>query len=149
MEIDYEFSDADKKRLEKATAEAVRIMFLGGAKEVYVPTTERILQSESAGGTLEAVVLTKPEEADLIEKNLRFIPNRTLLSSAHMQATDEMGASERDSVVGQDFHVWGTTHVYVVDGSVFPTSIGANPMQSIYTMAKVAADGWFKDALRH
>jgi len=29
----------------------------------------------------------------------------------------------------------------VVDGSVFATSIGANPMQSIYTFAKIFADG--------
>jgi len=28
----------------------------------------------------------------------------------------------------------------VVDVSVFPTSIGANPMQSIYTFAKIFAD---------
>jgi choline dehydrogenase-like flavoprotein len=28
----------------------------------------------------------------------------------------------------------------VVDGSVFPTSIGANPMQSIYSFAKIFAD---------
>jgi choline dehydrogenase-like flavoprotein len=42
--------------------------------------------------------------------------------------------------VGRDFHVWGTERLYVVDGSVFPTSIGANPMQSIYTFAKIFAD---------
>jgi choline dehydrogenase-like flavoprotein len=42
--------------------------------------------------------------------------------------------------VGRDFHVWHTKNLYVVDGSVFPTSIGANPMQSIYTFAKIAAD---------
>jgi choline dehydrogenase-like flavoprotein len=30
--------------------------------------------------------------------------------------------------------------LYVVDGSIFPTSVGANPMQSIYTIAKIFAD---------
>jgi choline dehydrogenase-like flavoprotein len=63
-----------------------------------------------------------------------------MVTSAHMQATDKMGASPSDSVVGSDFHVWGTSGLYVVDGSVFPTSIGANPMQSIYTFAKIFAD---------
>jgi choline dehydrogenase-like flavoprotein len=57
-----------------------------------------------------------------------------------MQATNKMGSSEANSVVSRDFRVWGTRNLYVVDGSVFPTSIGANPMQSIYTFAKIFAD---------
>ena len=57
-----------------------------------------------------------------------------------MQATDKMGSSEVHSVVSRDFRVWGTKNLYVVDGSIFPTSIGANPMQSIYTFAKIFAD---------
>ena len=36
--------------------------------------------------------------------------------------------------------VIGAESLYVVDVSVFPTSIGANPMQSIYTFAKIFAD---------
>jgi choline dehydrogenase-like flavoprotein len=51
-----------------------------------------------------------------------------------------MGADPKTSVVGWDFHVWGTKSLYVVDGSVFPTSVGANPMQSIYTSAKIFSD---------
>jgi choline dehydrogenase-like flavoprotein len=57
-----------------------------------------------------------------------------------MQATNKMGPSHADSVVSRYFRVWGTRNLYVVDGSVFPTSIGANPMQSIYTFAKIFAD---------
>jgi uncharacterized repeat protein (TIGR03803 family) len=59
---------------------------------------------------------------------------------ALVQATDKMGANRNESVVARDFHVWGTKELYVVDGSVFPTSVGANPMQSIYTFAKIFAD---------
>jgi choline dehydrogenase-like flavoprotein len=36
--------------------------------------------------------------------------------------------------------VWGKSNLYVIDSSVFPTSVGANPMQSIYTMAKVLGE---------
>ena len=83
-----------------------------------------------------------PDQAALVEKNLTFTANRSIVTSAHMQATDKMGASPQNSVVGQDFHVWGTEGLYIVDGSVFPTSVGANPMQSIYTIAKIFADQW-------
>ena len=65
-----------------------------------------------------------------------------MVTSAHMQATDKMGSAAANSVVGYDFRVWGTQNLYVVDGSIFPTSAGANPMQSIYTIAKIFADHW-------
>ncbi len=146
--IDYTLSDADKKRFAKGLAEAVRVMFKAGAKEVYLPTTEDILgdgsreMQASAKSGMQPQVFTSLEQASLVEKRLRFIANQSIVTSAHMQATDKMGATPQNSVVGQDFHVWGTKGLYVVDGSIFPTSVGANPMQSIYTIAKIFADHW-------
>jgi hypothetical protein len=147
-QIDYTLSAADKKRFAAGIAEAIRVMFKAGAKEVYLPTTEDILGSQASGPPhgldmgLQPQVLTSPDQAALVEKNLTFAENRSIVTSAHMQATDKMGASPQNSVVGQDFHVWGTERLYVVDGSIFPTSVGANPMQSIYTIAKIFADHW-------
>jgi choline dehydrogenase-like flavoprotein len=137
--IRYQLSEPDKRRFREGVAQAVRMMFLAGATEVYLPTTEDILRSRQPA-QLRPVVLTSIRQADQVGKNLQFIPNRSIVTSAHMQATDKMGASPSDSVVGRDFHVWGTKGLYVVDGSVFPTSVGANPMQSIYTFAKIFAD---------
>ena len=118
----------------------MRIMFRAGAKEVFLPTNEDILGGNTTG-QLRPLVLTESRQADAVERNLQFIPNRSIVTSAHLQATNKLGASARDSVVSTDFKVWGTEGLYVVDGSIFPTSIGANPMQSIYTFAKVFADG--------
>jgi choline dehydrogenase-like flavoprotein len=147
-QIDYTLSEPDKKRFSEGIAEAIHVMFKAGAKEVYLPTTENILgggagepQPETETG-VQPQVLTSPDQAALVEKNLRFIANESIVTSAHMQATDKMGASPQNAVVGQDFHVWGTKGLYVVDGSVFPSSVGANPMQSIYTIAKIFADHW-------
>jgi choline dehydrogenase-like flavoprotein len=146
-QIDYTLSAADKKRFAAGIAEATRVMFKAGAKQVYLPTTEDILghAGEPQSGLdmgLQPQVLTSPDQAALVEKNLTFAENRSIVTSAHMQATDKMGSSPQSSVVGQDFHVWGTERLYVVDGSIFPTSVGANPMQSIYTIAKIFADQW-------
>ena len=137
--IHYDLSEDDKRRFRHGVAEAARMMFLAGAKRVYLPTTEDML---GAGDKLELQppVLTRIEQVKEVERKLQFVPNRSIVTSAHMQATDKMGADSSESVVGHDFHVWGTTYLYVVDGSVFPTSVGANPMQSIYTFAKIFAD---------
>jgi choline dehydrogenase-like flavoprotein len=147
-QIDYTLSAADKQRFAEGIAQAIRVMFKAGAKEVYLPTTEDLLHGEgqqSEGNSemgMQPQVLKSAEQAGLVERNLKFIANRSVVTSAHMQATDKMGASPQNSVVGQDFHVWGTEDLYVVDGSIFPTSVGANPMQSIYTIAKIFADRW-------
>jgi choline dehydrogenase-like flavoprotein len=138
-QITYEISEADKLRFRQGIAEAIRVMFLAGAKEVYLPTTESILGS-GQDQTLHETVFTDIKQADAIIEKLRIIPNETIVTSAHMQATDKMGPDPEASVVDRDFHVWGTEGLYVVDGSIFPTSIGANPMQSIYTFAKIFAD---------
>jgi choline dehydrogenase-like flavoprotein len=139
-QIQYTLSETDKQRFRRGVAVAVRAMFRAGAKKVYLPTTEDVLEGE-AKDELRPAVLTEIAQADLVEKRLRFIPNRSIVTSAHLQATNKMGARAADSVVSRDFRVWGTAGLYVVDGSVFPTSIGANPMQSIYTFAKIFADG--------
>jgi choline dehydrogenase-like flavoprotein len=144
-QIDYTFSDPDRQRFAEGIGEAIRIMFKAGAKEMYLPTTENILGEQSASTELRPRVVSSPDQAAIIEKNLHFISNRTMVTSAHMQATNKMGSSPQNSVVGRDFHVWGTQGLYVVDGSIFPTSVGANPMQSIYTIAKVFVDRWNGD----
>jgi choline dehydrogenase-like flavoprotein len=138
-EVEYTLSDADKVRFRRGVAQAVRIMFRAGAKQVFLPTNEDILGGNTTG-QLKPLVLTESRQADAVERNLQFIPNRSIVTSAHLQATNKLGASARDSVVSTDLKVWGTEGLYVVDGSIFPTSIGANPMQSIYTFAKIFAD---------
>lgn len=138
-EIQYALSEDDKARFRQGVAEAVRIIFKTGVKHVFLPTNEVILGPNTAG-ELKPLILTESRQADAIEKNLKFIPNRSIITSAHLQATNKMGASPKNSVVSKEFKVWGTEDLYVVDGSVFPTSIGANPMQSIYTFAKIFAD---------
>jgi choline dehydrogenase-like flavoprotein len=143
-EIDYTLSEGDKRRFAEGVAEAVRIMFKAGAKEVYLPTTENILGQENNTSEARPQILTAPGQAEQVQRNLQFIPNRTMITSAHMQATDKMGSAAENSVVGYDFQVWGTQNLYVVDGSIFPTSVGANPMQSIYTIAKIFADRQYK-----
>jgi choline dehydrogenase-like flavoprotein len=132
-QITYKLSDPDRARFRHGVAEAIRIMFMAGAKEVFLPTTEDLLG-------ITPTILTSPAQAEQVEARLQFTPNRTIVTSAHLQASNKMGASAQNSVVSREFKVWGTDALYVVDSSVFPTSIGANPMQSIYTFAKIFAE---------
>ena len=56
-----------------------------------------------------------------------------------------MGSDPQHSVVNPDHQVWGVDGLYVCDSSIFPSSVGANPMQTIYTVAKLFADRLVSD----
>jgi choline dehydrogenase-like flavoprotein len=137
-EISYMLSEPDKRRFRRGVAEGVRIMFKAGASKVIIPTNENILGNSD--GPTQFPFLTRIEQADLVEQRLGFCSNQTPLFAAHMMAGNKMGPSPDVSVVSSDHAVWDVQNLFVVDGSVFPGSIGANPMQSIYTVAKIFAD---------
>ncbi|MBS0313291.1 MAG: GMC family oxidoreductase [Proteobacteria bacterium] len=112
------FFDAARRAL-LAMAE---IQFAAGAKEVF-PVDERVSGYRSWA---EA-------KAGLSALDLR--PYSTRVASAHVMGGCMMSATEKDGVV----NVYGRHHqienLSVIDGSVFPTSIGANPQLSIYALS--------------
>jgi len=140
--IDYVLSDKDKQRFRQGVAMGARVMFLAGAQEVIVPTNENWRRTQKFD-PMEVLSLKKIEETDLLEKNLDFIPNRTILTAAHLQGTNKIGPNPDSSVVSTNQRVWNMTtrheipNLYVMDSSIFPTSVGANPMQAIYTFARI------------
>jgi choline dehydrogenase-like flavoprotein len=61
--------------------------------------------------------------------------------TAHQMGGCAMGADPSTSVVDTTLRHHQVPNLYVVDGSVFPTSLGVNPSQTIYSLAHWAADG--------
>jgi choline dehydrogenase-like flavoprotein len=59
-------------------------------------------------------------------------PFKTGLGSAHVMGGCRMGGSETQGVVQPDGTHWQVKNLSVHDGSLFPTSLGANPQLSIY-----------------
>jgi choline dehydrogenase-like flavoprotein len=120
-------------------------MFMARARNVVLPSNENFLRREDFS-PMDIPPLENIEQADAIADNLQFTPNRTLLTSAHLQASNKMGKSPKDSVVSHRHRVWNVktgkeiSNLYIMDGSIFPSSVGANPMQSIYTFAKIFSD---------
>jgi choline dehydrogenase-like flavoprotein len=137
-EIRYELSASDRARLGFAVEEGARMMFRAGAIEVLVPSYE--LAGGIASPRGDGCVFTDSSQVRGLAGRLRFVPNCTLVTSAHLQSSDKMGSRPTGSVVGTDHQVWGVRGLYVADTSVFPSSVGANPMQSAYVFAKLFAD---------
>lgn len=134
--IRYELTATDRARLADGVETAVRLMFLAGAREVFVPSYEETRGPVVADGW----VFTDSSQVVGLRTRLKFVANSTLVTSAHLQSSDKMGTQPDGSVVSPHHDVWTVKNLYVADSSVFPTSVGANPMQSIYVFAKLFAD---------
>jgi choline dehydrogenase-like flavoprotein len=67
-------------------------------------------------------------------------PNLCGVFTAHQMGGCRLGEDPSRSVVDPDLRHHYLTNLWVADGSVFPTSLGVNPMESIYGISSWAAD---------
>jgi choline dehydrogenase-like flavoprotein len=141
VQVSYTLQENDKERFRNGLIRGLEILFEQGAYEAHIPSCEPLLSSNEQ----YIPFATKNQVKTAINK-LQFIENENFISSAHMQGSNKMGNNADTSVVSHNFKVWNQStkeeidNLYVCDSSIFPTSIGANPMQSIYTFAKLFID---------
>jgi choline dehydrogenase-like flavoprotein len=65
---------------------------------------------------------------------------RVVVGTAHQMGGCPMGRDPDRSVVDSRLKMHGMDNIWVVDGSVFPTSLGVNPQLSIFGLAHWAAE---------
>lgn len=68
--------------------------------------------------------------------------------TAHQMGGCAMGGSPETSVVDSQHRHWHVANLFVVDGSVLPTSLGVNPSETIYGLAHRARD-FVENAVRY
>lgn len=78
-------------------------------------------------------------------ESLAMKPLLTRVVSAHVMGGCGMAADERLGVVRPDGRHWQVGNLSVLDGSIFPTSIGANPQLSIYGLVNRLATGLLRE----
>lgn len=77
---------------------------------------------------------------------LALAPHKATVGSAHVMGGCPMGDDPQRSVTDSDGKFHHLSDLYVMDGSLLPTSIGANPRLSIYGLAHKLADGLARQA---
>ena len=68
--------------------------------------------------------------------------------NAHLIGTCRMGADARDAVVDPDGRSFDVPNLYVIDNSIFPTALAANPALTIMALGLRAADRFIARAAR-
>ena len=79
--------------------------------------------------------MLKPGELAEFEAT-RFKPSELRLEAFHPMGTARIAADPGEGVCAPDGSVHGTGDLYVADASLFPTSVGVNPMMTVIAFAK-------------
>jgi choline dehydrogenase-like flavoprotein len=126
--LDYPLTDFVTDGARRAWLAMAEIQFAAGARQV-LPVHE----------------LARPFASwDAARAAIQSFPMTPLLAkvvSAHVMGGCGAAAREQDGVVGPDGVHWQIRNLSVHDGSIFPTSIGANPQLSIYWIVNRIAQG--------
>jgi choline dehydrogenase-like flavoprotein len=126
--LDYPLDDYLWDGVRRAMTTMAELQFAAGAREV-VPVHARGIGYRSFAAARDAIA------------RFDFAPRRTPVVSAHVMGGAPFGSDSATSVVGEDGRHHEIANLYVMDGSLFPTSIGANPQLSIYAIVARLADG--------
>jgi choline dehydrogenase-like flavoprotein len=130
-ELDYSLTDFVMDGARRALLSMAEIQFAAGATQVQ-PVHE-----------LAPPLRSWPEA----RRTLQQLPMKPLLTkvvSAHVMGGCGLAGDERLGVTRPDGVHWQLQNLSVHDGSLFPTSIGANPQLSVYGIANRLAQGLAK-----
>lgn len=124
--VDYKWTERLVEGLRTATKNAMLIQLAGGAKQAV------------SGHPHYA---RTPEEVEKVVADAKFGPCQLPIFVAHVMGGCAMGTDERLSVVdSRTLRHHGFDDLFVIDGSVFPTSLTVNPQISIYGLASWASE---------
>jgi choline dehydrogenase-like flavoprotein len=129
--LDYPLTDFVMDGARRAMLAMAEIQFAAGARQV-LPVHEL------------AAPYTSWAQAKQSIEALPMKPLLTKVVSAHVMGGCGAGGSEKLGVTRPDGVHWQIDNLSIHDGSIFPTSIGANPQLSIYGIANRLAQGLAK-----
>lgn len=119
--IRYRLNRADRESLIEGLIHGAQLLFAAGAREITLPYTRRI-------------VIKRESDLEVIRQR-GIVENDILIASSHPQGTLRMGNNPRESVVDSYGEAHAVKGLFVVDASLFPTSIGIPPTLTIAAMA--------------
>ena len=120
--IDYVLSPADSEQLARGVRACARILFAAGAREVLVTS-------------VPPMTLSRPDQIESIPGSIAR-PHGMPMAAVHPMGTMCLGDDPRRAVVKSTAEHHQIEGLFVLDGSLFPTSIGGPPQIGIYTLSR-------------
>lgn len=124
--IDYAWHPGDVERIKQGMLWAARVLFAGGAREVFAPVR----------GT------TRCTSAEQLYEQVKDRPVADFtMYAAHPMSTCRMGLDPETSVIRPDGRAHRMEGLYLADSSIFPTSLGVNPSLTTMAMGQRIGEG--------
>jgi choline dehydrogenase-like flavoprotein len=120
--IDYSLDGADVHQLALGLRACARLLFAAGAKRVIVPS-------------VPPIELDRPEQIDAIPESAAR-PHSIGIAAVHPMGSMCFGDDPRRAVVKSTGEHHQLRGLFVLDGSLFPTSIGGPPQIPIYALSR-------------
>lgn len=119
--INYTLTEEWQGRLKDGMRTMGEFFFEAGAKQVFF-----------SNNVFDPI--TSPDELRKVE-SFPIRPGLSAFFSAHVQGSCRVGLSAETSVVNQDLQLHNLDNIYVVDGSVMPTTASTHTMLPIMAMS--------------
>lgn len=120
--IDYKLIDSDIHQFAIGIRACVRLLFAGGAKKVLVPS-------------VPPIVLDHEKQVDQVPDSAAR-PFNIQMAAVHPMGSMSLGDDPKTSVVKSTGEHHQVERLFVLDGSLFPTSLGTPPQISIYSFSR-------------
>lgn len=123
--IQYSMNAYDWARIRNGFEILCEVYLAAGARKLFLPVNGFSVLRDRADLDRFRAARLRPGDADF--------------SAFHPLGTCRMGSSPETSVVGPTLETWDVKDLYITDGSVVPTPLGANPQLTIMALATRAA----------
>lgn len=117
----YFINEHDVQVALRGVALCAQAQFEAGAKRVHLPLSK--LPEIHSADEIPKIFSHKPK------------PQELELFSVHIMGTCRISNSPKDGVIGPYGESHDIKNLFIADASVFPTSIGLNPMETIMALA--------------
>jgi choline dehydrogenase-like flavoprotein len=124
-ETQFNLPEEDLATLRRGLKATARIFFAAGARRIFLPSQQ-------------VFAMHGVEDLGMIDRVMTS-PRHFNLGTAHPQGGMPWSDDPKHGAVDRDFRLHGFANLYACDASVFPTSVGVNPAESVMAVADYGA----------
>jgi len=135
--VTYKMIKRDKERLLKTIQILAKMAFGAGAREVLLPI-------------FGMPTIKKPKELEFLNPGTSTLAaSRIECMAFHPLGSAKMSTARETGVVKPTGETWDVDNLFVIDGSILPTSIGVNSQLPIMGVSMMLARGLVADFGEH
>ncbi|MCO5561677.1 hypothetical protein L7F22_015298 [Adiantum nelumboides] len=132
--VRYQLSDLDKKNSKAGVEKGLQILAAAGAVEVGTGNIDGEVFAPCSGTMADFNAYLARVQSNT------FKQVGTTVVSAHQMGSCRMGVNSSVSAVQPSGETWEVKGLFLADSSVFPTSLGINPMITVQSIAFCTAE---------